>query len=105
MTDRVSAIRVGTKLLREWDDLDALIGGYSTAQLQMQKLFLFQDSESQVRPSDSRHPSCVHVINNSARTQVATIGLGNDQRFENYRSLYPRYTSIQGSVVQTLKVR
>ena len=81
LTDWVSAIRVGARLLREWDGLDALIGGYSTAQLQMQKLFLVQDSE------------------------LATIGLGNDQRFENYRSLYPRYTSIQGSVIQTLKVR
>ena len=36
--------------------------------------------------------------------QVATIGLGNDQRFENYRSRFPRYTSIQGNVMQTLQV-
>ena len=49
-----------------------------------------------------------HAIAITPRTcwhQVATIGLGNDQRFENYRSRYPRYTSIQGSVVQTLQVR
>ena len=38
-------------------------------------------------------------------SQVATIALGNDQKFENYRSLYPRYTSIQGSIVQTLQVK
>jgi hypothetical protein len=37
--------------------------------------------------------------------QVPTIGLGNAQQFENYKNIYPRYTSIQGSVVQTLQVR
>jgi hypothetical protein len=36
--------------------------------------------------------------------QVPTIGLGNAQQFENYKNIYPRYTSIQGSVVQTLQV-
>ena len=48
-----------------------------------------------------------HAIAITPRTcwhQVATIGLGNDQRFENYRSRFPHYTSIQGSVVQTSQV-
>ena len=46
----------------------------------------------------------VAIMQRTCWHQVATIGLGNDQRFENYRSRYPRYTSIQGSVVQTLQV-
>ena len=49
-----------------------------------------------------------HAIAITLRTcwhQVATIGLGNDQRFDNYGSRFPRYTSIQGNVMQTLQVR
>jgi len=100
-----AAYRVGARLLREWDaGIDALLGGYSTAQLELQQLLsLQQDSESQVGPIKTWLPA-IATTQRSCWHQVATIGLGNDQRFENYRSRFPRYTSIQGSVVQTLQV-
>jgi hypothetical protein len=48
--DWFAALRVGARLLREWDvGVDALIGGYSIAQIEMQQLF--QDPESQARPT------------------------------------------------------
>ena len=104
-SDWYAAYRVGARLLREWDaGIDVLLGGYSTAQFELQQLLSFQeDSELQVAHAKLGF----HAIAITPRTcwhQVATIGLGNDQRFENYRSRFPRYTSIQGNVVQTLQV-
>ena len=100
-----AAYRVGARLLREWDSgIDALIGGYSIAHLELQQLLIFQqDSESQVSLYKTWLPANAST-QRTCRHQVATIGIGNDQRFENYRSRFPRYTSIQGNVVQTLQV-
>jgi hypothetical protein len=50
LIDRFAALRVGARLLREWDaGVDALIGGYSIAHMEMQQLL--QDPELQARPT------------------------------------------------------